>query len=92
MLFDLSLFRSPLPENVMVFASESNCVSEIRDFARVGIPVGVAVNELSSTAIATLIYLNKPVLIDSGAFSEVSLQSVKCVSWGPFLMRSGCAV
>jgi hypothetical protein len=75
MLFDLSLFRSPLPENVMVFASGSNRVSEIRGFARVGIPVGVAVNELSSTAITTLIYLNKPVLIDSGAFSEVSFAS-----------------
>jgi hypothetical protein len=32
MLFDLSLYRKPLPENIQVFASGANQETEIRGF------------------------------------------------------------
>jgi hypothetical protein len=71
MLFDLSLYRNPLPEDVQVFASGANHEPEIQGFARLGIPVGVSVNHLNDAAVAALIELGQPVMIDSGAFSEV---------------------
>lgn len=71
MLFDASLLREPLPENVLVFASGANRVAEILGFAKVGIPVGVSVCKLNDQAISTLIEMGNPVLSDSGAFSEV---------------------
>lgn len=74
MLFDSNPFRSPVPKNVSVFASGSNRVAEIRGFSKLGIPVGVSVNHLNETAIQTLIDLGQPVLVDSGAFSEVSFE------------------
>jgi len=74
MLFDLSSFRSRLPENVSVFASGSNRVAEIRGFSRLGIPVGVSVNHLTETATLTIIHLHQPIFVDSGAFSEVSFE------------------
>lgn len=72
MLFDLSTFRRPLPEGVRVFASGANREPEILAFDRLGIPVGVSVNHLNQAAIAALIELRHPVMIDSGAFSEVA--------------------
>lgn len=75
MLFDLDEFRKPLPENVTVYASGANRETEIRGFSRFGIPVGVAVNHLNRDAIAALIELDRPTLIDSGAFSEVAFAS-----------------
>lgn len=71
MLFDASALRVSLPENVLVFASGANRAAEILGFAKVGIPVGVSVCELNDQAISTLIETSNPVLIDSGAFSEV---------------------
>jgi hypothetical protein len=71
MLFDAPALRVPLPEKVLVFASGANRVAEILGFARVGIPVGVSVCELNDQALSTLIETGNPVLIDSGAFSEV---------------------
>jgi hypothetical protein len=75
MLFNLSDFRTPLPAGVQVFASGANRECEIRGFARLGIPVGVSVNRLKEGAIMALIELKQPVLVDSGAFSEVALTS-----------------
>ena len=75
MLFNLSDFRTPVPAGVQVFASGANRECEIRGFARLGIPVGVSVNHLNESAIAALIELNQPVLVDSGAFSEVVFTS-----------------
>lgn len=75
MLFDLSDFRTPLPANVQAFASGANRECEIRGFARLGIPVGVSVNRLEQGAIEALIELKQPVLVDSGAFSEVAFNS-----------------
>jgi hypothetical protein len=71
MLFDISKFRAPLPNDVQVFASGANRLSEIRGFAKLGIAIGVAVNHLNESAIAELITLQQLVMIDSGAFSEV---------------------
>jgi hypothetical protein len=71
MLFDISPFRIPLPDGVQVFASGANQLPEIYGFNRLGIPIGVSVNHLSEAAITALIDLRHPVMIDSGAFSEV---------------------
>ncbi len=75
MLFNLSDFRTPLPAGVQVFASGANRECEIRGFARLGIPVGVSVNHLKQGAIEALIELKQPVMVDSGAFSEVAFTS-----------------
>lgn len=72
MLFDLSEFITPLPADVQVFASGANRETEIRGFSRLGIPVGVSVNHLNPAAIDALVELQHPVMIDSGAFSEVA--------------------
>ena len=55
------------------FASGSNRSSDIRGFASVGHPIGVAVPELSPKAIEELEATagSIPVFVDSGAFSEV---------------------
>lgn len=75
MLFSLSDYRTPLPAGVQVFASGANRECEIRGFARLGIPVGVSVNHLNQGAIEALIELKQPVMVDSGAFSEVVFTS-----------------
>ena len=49
-----------------------NRSNEIRGFTRLNIPIGVSVIELSEEAIRLLSSLEGPVLIDSGAFGEVS--------------------
>ena len=72
MLFDLSPFRTPLPARVQVFASGANRKPEIEGFGLLGIPVGVSVNHLNEASITALIEHRQPVMIDSGAFSEVS--------------------
>jgi hypothetical protein len=46
-------------------------VEEIEGFASLGIPVGVSIQHLSEAAIRVLIALQRPVMVDSGAFSEV---------------------
>lgn len=71
MLFDITLFRNPLPADVQVFASGANRRAEIEGFSRLGIPVGVSVDRLNEAAIAALLRLQQPVMVDSGAFSEV---------------------
>ncbi|MBB6144315.1 hypothetical protein HNQ77_002267 [Silvibacterium bohemicum] len=73
MLFDLAQYRKPLPVDVQVFASGANRESEIRGFALLGIPVGVSASHLNDAAVSTLIEMNQPVMIDSGAFSEVRI-------------------
>ncbi len=83
MLFDLSPFRVPLPEKVVVFASSANRVPEILGFARVGIPIGVSVPELNEEAIQALIGIEQPVMIDSGASSEVAFTNA-----GPCVVRA----
>lgn len=74
MLFEASAFRV-LPERTIAFASGANRVSEICGFARLGIPVGVSVCQLSGRTIDLLCALKRPVLVDSGAFSEVVIKA-----------------
>jgi hypothetical protein len=73
MLFDIAPFRADLPGNIRVFASGANQLSEIRGFAKLGIPVAVSANHLREAAIAELIAIGRPVLVDSGAFSEIAI-------------------
>ena len=75
MLFDLSDFRVPLPAGVQVFASGVNNANEIQGFARLGIPVGVSVKHLNEEAIDALVASGQPVMVDSGAFSEIGLDT-----------------
>jgi hypothetical protein len=70
-LFDLPRHRLPLPTNVQVFASGANRAEEIEGFAALGIPVGVSIQHVSEATIQLLIGLQRPVMVDSGAFSEV---------------------
>jgi len=71
MLPTLSTLTAAPPAYVQVFASGANRETEIRGFSRPGIPVGVSVNHLNPAAIEALLELQQPVMIDSGAFSEV---------------------
>ena len=64
-----------LPGYPIVFASGSNHAGEIRGFASLGIPVGVAADQVRADAVAELEALEStdaPVFVDSGAFGEVS--------------------
>jgi len=70
-LFDFPIERTPLPSRVQVFASGANRVEEIEGFASLGIPVGISIQHVSESGIETLIGLRHPVMVDSGAFSEV---------------------
>lgn len=61
-------------DKVLAFASGSNHPGEIRGFAAVGQPVGVAAPECRSAceqALLSLAGAGVPVFVDSGAFSEV---------------------
>jgi hypothetical protein len=73
---------APLPKNVLIFASGANRLDEIEGFAALGIPVGVSVQHLSEDAMQTLVHLRRPVMVDSGAFSEVrtSAQGLQVVA------------
>lgn len=58
----------------LTFASGSNRASNIRGFAAIGQPIGVAYQEVSPDAEAELVALagrGVPVFVDSGAFSEI---------------------
>ena len=71
-LFEVAPFRARLPRHVTAFASGANQHTEMRGFARLKIPVGVSASLLSKKGIQSLIDLNQPVMVDSGAFSEVT--------------------
>lgn len=70
-LLPLGTDSPSFPENVLVFASGANRVHEIEGFMRVGIPVGVSAQHLNEEAIHALFQIDQPVMVDSGAFSEV---------------------
>jgi len=61
--------------DVQVFASGANREAEIRGFSRLGILVGVSVEHLNQAAIDALIELRQPVMVDTGAFSEMAFSS-----------------
>ena len=69
----LSLF-APAARAPLYFASGSNHPGEIKGFAALGQPVGVAANKCGSACMETLFRLGMSglrVFVDSGAFSEV---------------------
>jgi hypothetical protein len=70
-LLDFPIQPAPLPNRVQFFASGANRVEEIEGFAGLGIPVGVSIQHVSEAGIDMLIGLQHPVMVDSGAFSEV---------------------
>ena len=57
------------------FASGSNRPADIRGFASVGHPIGVAAPEVSPAAELELVRSSVPVFVDSGAFSEVVFEA-----------------
>lgn len=70
----IPLYGDPA-DQVIAFASGSNHAGEIRGFAAVGQPVGVAADECRRACEGALIALagtGLPVFVDSGAFSEVT--------------------
>jgi hypothetical protein len=67
----------PLPDGVVVFASGMNRVADLRGAEAAGVPIGVDVSKLSENAINTLMTTQLPVLLDSGAFGEVSFRNGK---------------
>lgn len=71
LLFDSAHFRAELPGNATAFASGANRVSEILGFGKLNMPVGVSADELHPSAIGAIIGERQPVMVDSGAFSEV---------------------
>jgi hypothetical protein len=64
-------FRTQDSVRALTFASGVNRLAEMRGFARLGLPFGASAAELNDEAIYFLESLQQPVLIDSGAFSEV---------------------
>lgn len=64
-----------LPDEVTVFASGANRSSDIRGCVAAGVPIGVDVSKLGESAIRAVLDSKVPVLLDSGAFGEVSMKS-----------------
>jgi hypothetical protein len=75
LLVSQEIINRPLPEGVLVFASGMNRVADIRGAAVAGVPIGVDVSRLSNAAIDELLRHKLPLLLDSGAFGEVSFQN-----------------
>ena len=69
-----TLINRPLRRGVVVFASGMNRVADIRGAARARVPIGVDVSKLSQRAIAAIVEVRLPVLLDSGAFGEVAIR------------------
>lgn len=80
MLFIPATQGSTAPESsrLTVFASGVNRVAEIRGFARLQMPFGVSAGELSDHAVTYLSTLTLPLLVDSGAFSEIEFSGEEC--------------
>lgn len=69
------VIRRPLPEGVTVYASGTNRATDIHGAMVAGVPIGVDVSKLSARAIETIEKASLPVLLDSGAFSEVAIRN-----------------
>ena len=75
LLHTQEVINCPLPEGVLVFASGMNRIADIRGAVAAGVPIGVDVSRLSKAAAEELLTCAVPLLLDSGAFSEVSFRS-----------------
>lgn len=69
-----SPINRPLPDGVVVFASGMNRVADIRGAAAAGVPIGVDVSRVSQQVATAITQIVVPVLLDSGAFSEVEVR------------------
>lgn len=81
-LFDLADYRKPLPERVLIFASGINRRAEVEGFTKLEIPIGVSVSRLDRDALDRIIELERPVMVDSGAFSEMQSANERGTSFG----------
>lgn len=70
--------QAPEDPRLTVFASGANRIAEMRGFSRLRMPFGVSASELSDRAVEHLTTLSLPVLVDSGAFSEVEFSAAGC--------------
>jgi hypothetical protein len=68
------IISSPLLEGVTVYASGTNRVTDLQAAVAAGVPIGVDVSRLSDRAIEEMLASALSVLVDSGAFSEVSIR------------------
>jgi hypothetical protein len=73
-LTNVTLINRPLSEGIVVFASGMNRVADIRGAVAARVPIGVDVSKLSQAAVAAIVGSRLPVLLDSGAFSEVTVR------------------
>jgi len=69
---------APVSGQMLAFASGVNRVAEMRGFSRLRMPFGVSAAELSERALQFLLTLDMPLLVDSGAFSEVQFSDAGC--------------
>ncbi len=67
-----ALINRPLSEGMIVFASGMNRLTDIHGALSAGVPIGADVSKLSQASIRAIIESRLPVLLDSGAFSEVA--------------------
>src|SRR2546423_8151094 len=69
--------------HVIAYTSGTNRPCDIRGTAVAGIPIGVDVSKISESGISALLESTVPLLLDSGAFGEVSVCSGKIVATKP---------
>ncbi len=72
---------------IIAFASGTNRTCDIRGTAAAGIPLGVDVSKVSESGIKAILKSRVPVLLDSGAFGEVTVCSGKIVVANPISER-----
>jgi len=72
---------------IIAFASGTNRTCDIRGAAAAGIPLGVDVSKISESGIRAILKSKVPVLLDSGAFGEVTVCSGKIVVATPISDR-----
>jgi hypothetical protein len=74
-LLSPELINKPLPGGVMVFASGMNRLADLNAAIAARTPIGVDVSRISESVIQRICVSGIPVLLDSGAFSEVAIRN-----------------
>lgn len=72
---------------IIAYASGTNRTCDIRGAAAAGTPLGVDVSKISESGIKAILKCKVPVLLDSGAFSEVTVCGGKIVVAKPISDR-----
>jgi hypothetical protein len=70
--FAMSKRRSVPP--VLAYTSGTNRTCDIHGVRKAGLPIGVDVSKLSESGIRAILESKVPILLDSGAFGEVTIQ------------------